>query len=304
MKKLLFVASALALTLTVACKKKTTDDGSGASGALTVENVQNTVIIYKTATWCGPCGVNGGPAFKGTLDNPNVVGLDLHISGSSALTNPYTPGGAKKDTAFIAPFSIELYLKNKPTGSIPEFNANNLNLSDADGNGQWDNTPSSAQMITAANTFKATAPVAGIAVKAAASGNNIKIDYKVKSFTANSDEYYISLILCEKSVTAIQSGAPGGITDHKNIVRATAFGTVAMPTSLYSPSAVMVSPTAGKEVEGSQNFTWELPALASRYSQFKRWDVFTPSNTMVAAILWKKVGTEYLIVNSSKCDVK
>ena len=56
MKKLLFVASALALTLTVACKKKTTDDGSGASGALTVENVQNTVIIYKTATWCGPCG--------------------------------------------------------------------------------------------------------------------------------------------------------------------------------------------------------------------------------------------------------
>jgi hypothetical protein len=304
MKKLLFAATALALTLTVACKKKSTDDGNGAGEALNVANTQNTFLVYKTATWCGPCGANGGPAFKGTLDNPNIIGVVMHISGSSALTPTYTPGGAKKDTAFVAPFAIQLYLKNKPTGSIPEFAANNVNLCDPDGNGSWDGLPSSTAVISAANTFKATAPTAGIAVKASASGNNIKIDYKTKSFTANSGEYYISLLLCEKVVTALQSGAPGGITDHKHIVRGTAFGTAASPINLYSPTAVLTNPTAGQEVSGSQNYTWELPALAARYSQFKRWDAFTPSNTMVAAVLWKKNGSEYEFVNAAQCDVK
>ena len=294
MKKLLFLATAAALTLTVACKKKKTD-GSTAE-AFEVANTQNTFLVYNTATWCGPCGTYGGPTFKGVLDNADVVAVDLHTSGSSLLTPIYSPGGAKKDSAMIAPFAIYLYAQTKPNGYIPHFFANNTFLGGSE--------VTSTSITSAANTFKATAPAAGVAVRATATGNAIKIDYKAKSFTANSGEYYMSLFLCEKSVTATQTGAPGGITEHKNIVRATAYSTAASPLDAFSPTAVMTNPTAGQEVSGTQNFTWELPAIAARYNGFKRWDAFTTANTMVAAILWKKNGTTYEVVNASKCDVK
>jgi hypothetical protein len=66
----------------------------------------------------------------------------------------------------------------------------------------------------------------------------------------------------------------------------------------------MTNPTAGQEISGSKTYTWELPALNARYNGFKRWDAFSASNTMVAAILWKKNGTAYELVNAAKCDVK
>ncbi|MFN4914039.1 MAG: hypothetical protein ACK5FT_01850 [Sphingomonadales bacterium] len=294
MKKLLFVATAVALTMTVACKKKKTEDPSGE--AFNVENKQNTLVVYNTATWCGPCGVYGGPAFKGVLTNPDIVAIDLHTSGSSLLTPVYSPGGAKKDTAMIAPFAIYLYAQTKPNGYIPHFFANNTFLGNSE--------VTTASITSAANTFKAAAPSAGVAVKAAANGNTINIDYKAKAFSAGSGDYYLSLILCEKSVTATQSGAPGGVADHKNIVRSTAFGTAASPLDAFSPSPVLSNPTAGQEISGSKSFTWELPALATRYNAIKRWDLFTPANTMVAAILWKKNGNAYEVVNAAKCDVK
>ena len=295
MKKLLFAATALALTLTVACKKKSTDDGN-TGDAFNVEQKQNTLVVYNTATWCGPCGVYGGPTFKGILDNPDIVAIDLHTSGSSLLTPIYTPGGAKKDSAMVAPFAIYLYAQTKPNGYIPHFYANNTLLGNSE--------VTSTSITSAANTFKAATPTAGVAVKASANGNTISIDYKAKAFSAGSGEYYLSLILCEKSVTATQTGASGGITEHKNIVRATAFSTAASPLNAFSPTAVLTNPTAGQEVSGNQTFNWELPALASRYNAFKRWDAFTPSNTMVAAVLWKKNGTAYDLVNAAKCDVK
>ena len=295
MKKLLFTATALALTLTVACKKKSTDDGN-TGDAFNVEQKQNTLVVYNTATWCGPCGVYGGPTFKGVLDNPDIVAIDLHTSGSSLLTPIYTPGGAKKDSAMVAPFAIYLFAQTKPNGYIPHFYANNTLLGNSE--------VTSTSITSAANTFKAATPTAGVAVKASANGNTISIDYKAKAFSAGSGEYYLSLILCEKSVTATQSGASGGITEHKNIVRATAFSTAASPLNAFSPTAVLTNPTAGQEVSGNQTFNWELPALASRYNAFKRWDAFTTANTMVAAILWKKNGTAYDLVNAAKCDVK
>lgn len=289
------MATAAALTLTVACKKKTTDDGNGAA-AFTVENKQRTLLVYNTATWCGPCGTYGGPTFKGTLTNEDIVAIDLHTSGSSLLTPIYAPGGAKKDTAMIAPFAIYLYAQTKPNGYIPHFYANNTFL----GNSEVTTT----SITSAANTFKATAPTAGVAVKASASGNVINIDYKAKAFSALTGDYHLSLLLCEKSVTATQSGAPGGITDHKHIVRATAYGTAASPLDAFSPTPVLSNATAGQEVSGSKSFTWELPTIATRYNGFKRWDAFTASNTMVAAILWKKNGNAYEVVNVAQCDVK
>jgi hypothetical protein len=296
MKKLLFAATALALTLTVACKKKSTDDGNGAGEAFTVAQKQNTLVVYNTATWCGPCGVYGGPTFKGILDNPDIVAIDLHTSGSSLLTPIYAPGGAKKDTAMVAPFAIYLYAQTKPNGFIPHFYANNTLLGNSE--------VTTAAITSAANTFKAATPTAGVAVKASASGNTISIDYKAKAFSAASGEYYLSLVLCEKSVTATQSGASGGIAEHKNIVRATAFSTTESPLNAFSPAAVLNNPAAGQEVSGSQSFTWSLPTLATRYNAFKRWDAFSASNTMVAAILWKKNGTAYELVNAAKCDIK
>lgn len=294
MKKLLFVASAVALTMTVACKKKKSD--TPAADTFVVENTQRTLLVYNTATWCGPCGMYGGPTFKGTLDNSDIVAIDLHTSGSSLLTPIYTPGGAKKDTAMVAPFAIYLYAQTKPNGYIPHFYANNTLLGNSE--------VTTAGITSAANTFKATAPAAGVAVRATASGNVINIDYKAKAFTAGTGDYHLSLILCEKVVTATQNGASGGITDHKHIVRSTAYGTAASPLDAFSPTPIMSNPTAGQEISGSKSFTWELPALATRYNSFKRWDAFTPANTMVACILWKKNGTGYDVVNVAQCDVK
>lgn len=297
MKKLLFVATAAALTLTVACKKKKTDDGGGETFA--VAQQQNTLLVYNTATWCGPCGAYGGPTFKTTLSDAeiagNLVAIDLHTSGSSQLVPYYMKPGGTNDTLFLSTFAAQVYAQTKPNGYIPHFYANNTFLGNSE--------VTSTGIKSAVNTFKAQTPTAGVAVKASNSSNKITITYKAKSFAANSGDYFLSLLLVEKAITGYQNGAPGSITEHKHIVRATAFGTVNDQSKAFSTAAVLSNPAAGQEVEGTQAFQFEALPIAARYSAVQKWN-YTPGNTMVVAILWKKNGSAYDFVNVAQCDVK
>jgi hypothetical protein len=294
MKKLLFFATAAALTLTVACKKKTTDDGDGAA-AFAVENKQKAILVYNTATWCGPCGTYGGPMFKSVLSNPDLVAIDLHTSGSSQLVPYYMKQGGTNDTLFISTFSSKLAAQTKPNGYIPHFYTNNTFLGNSE--------VTKVAVENAVNLFKAQTPAAGVAVKASNSNNKITIDYKAKSFAANTGDYHLSLLLVEKSIMGYQAGAPGSITTHEYIVRATAYGTVYDQATAFSPAAVLSNPAAGQEVSGTQSFQYEALPVAARYSSVQKWN-YNAANTKVVAILWKKNGTAYDFVNIASCDIK
>jgi hypothetical protein len=294
MKKLLFFATAAALTLTVACKKKTTDDGNGGT-AFAVENKQKSILVYNTATWCGPCGTYGGPMFKSVLSNPDLISIDLHTSGSSYLVPYYMRAGGTNDTLFLSTFASRIAAQTKPNGYIPHFYTNNTFLGNSE--------VTKVAVENAVNIFKVQTPAAGVAVKASNSNNKITIDYKAKSFAANTGDYHLSLLLVEKSITGYQAGAPGSITEHHNIVRATAFGTVYDQSTGFSTNAVLSNPAAGQEVSGTQTFQFEALPIAARYSNVMKWN-YSAANTMVVAILWKKNGAAYDFVNISSCDVK
>jgi len=294
MKKLPFLAATAALTLTVACKKKQNGGGSG-DAPLTVANKQMAFMVYNTATWCGPCGAAGGPAFKANIDNADLVSIDLHTSGSSQLVPYFMKAGGTNDTLFLSTFAPQIYAQTKPNGYIPHFYMNNLFLGNSDVTG--------TSILSAVNTVKANTPLAGVAVKATNSNNTINISYKAKSFTNISGDLHMSLLICEKSITGYQAGAPGSITDHKHIVRATAYGTVNDQSTAFSKTAVLSNPTGGQEVEGSQSFTFSALPIASRYSSVNKWN-YSAANTMVVAVLWKKNGTAWEFVNAAQCDVK
>jgi len=107
MKKLLLLAVVAAglAGMMQSCKPDSPDGGSTA-GSLTVAKKQRSLVVYHTATWCGPCGLYAMPEFKKLVaanDIDNIVPLDYHSSNSSRLVPLWMK--ANNDTLFIAPFA-------------------------------------------------------------------------------------------------------------------------------------------------------------------------------------------------------
>lgn len=286
MKKLLLIVSAAALTFVVACKKKT-DDPAPAEPAK-----QNSLLVYNTATWCGPCGAYGSPTYKAILDEPGMVAIDLHTSGSSYLVPYYKK--PSNDTLFVSPFAFQLYNQTMPNGYIPHFYMNNSFLGNS--------SVTSSQIKTANDNFTKNAPKATIQVSAKANGSDvINIDYTTKFIDALSGDYHISLLVVEKAIDGYQASAPGNFTTHKHIVRASALtGTLANQTA-FSASAIASNPAAGTTKTGTATFTFET--YSNIPAQIIKWN-YTPAANEIVAILWKKSGTSYEFVNASKADIK
>lgn len=308
MKKLFLMAllSASVVGMMQSCGSDT--PSGGGTAALTVSETQRSLLIYNTATWCGPCGAYGSPEYKGALSTRDVnslVCIDLHSSGSSYLV----PTFVKNDTLFIANFVQSLYAQTKPNGYIPHFYMSNSFLG---------NTGTTAATMTAfADDYnKNTKPEVGVGANASMSGNKITVNYKMQAFNPEAGaKYYTSVVIVEKEIGCYQAGASGTFATHKNIVRASAHKNSAGNQIAFSETAIMDNPAKGAIVEKSASFDYvETPAnLVTKINSATQsatgfdfgWWKINKTNTGVAVIVWKYISpTEMFYVNTVWADVK
>lgn len=280
----------------------------GGTAPLTATKTQRSLLIYNTATWCGPCGAYGSPEYKGALaarDANSLVAIDLHSSGSSYLV----PTFVRNDSLFISPFASQLYAQTKPNGYIPHFYMDNSFLG---------NTGTTAASMTSfADNYNAQTPVEiGVGANASLSGNKITVNYKLQAYAPETGaKYYTSVIICEKAVDCYQAGATGTFTTHKHIARASAFKNSAGTQIAFSETAIMDNPAANAVTEKSVSYDYVATptALVNQINSATQgasgfdfgWWKLNKDNTGVAVIVWKYISpTEMFYVNSFWADVK
>lgn len=311
MKKLLLLAVVAAglAGMMQSCKPDSPDGGSAAS--LTVAKKQRSLVVYHTATWCGPCGLYAMPEFKKLVaanDIDNIVPVDYHSSSSSRLVPIWTKTG--NDTLFIAPFASQWLrtvsnIDAAGSYSIPTFWLNNSLIGTSNIKlGDIQNNAVNANSI----------PVEiGVAASASASGQDLSIKYKLKAFAPEpGSAYYVSAFIVEKSVTALQtvSGAGEVSTAHERVIRASALSDASGKPVAFSTAASMTSPAVNSEVE--QTISWKYAAIPQavkdKYATFGLpWWNWNPSNTGVVIAVWRKVTDPvkpYYLVNTVYADVK
>ena len=310
MKKLLLLALVAAglAGMMQSCKPDSPDGGSTAA-SLTVAKKQRSLVVYHTATWCGPCGLYAMPEFKKLVaanDIDNIVPVDYHSSNSSRLVPLWMK--PNNDTLFIAPFAGQLLttfsnINAAGSYSIPTFWLNNSLIGSS--NIKVTDIQSNA---TNANSI----PVEiGVAASASASGLTLSIKYKLKAFAPEAgSDYYVSAFIVEKSVTALQtvSGSGEVSTAHERVIRASAISNAAGMPVAFSPAAVMTSPAANAEVEKTISWTYSsIPdAVKAKFVGWPWWN-WNPANTGVVIAVWRKVSDPvkpYYLVNTVYADVK
>ena len=306
MKKLFLLAflSASVVGMMQSCGS---DSPSTGSAPLTVTKTQRSLLIYNTATWCGPCGAYGSPEFKGALaarDGNSLVAIDLHSSSGSYLV----PTFVKNDTLFISPFVNVLYTQTKPNGYIPHFYMDNSFMGNTG--------VKAADMTAKADEYNSTVPVeVGVGAKASLSGNTISVNYKLQAYAPEvGAKYYTSIIICEKEVSCFQEGAAGTFTTHKHIVRASAHKNSTGTQLAFSETPVLDNPAKDALVDKTASYDYsetpasivtQINAATQKAKGFDfGWWKLNKSNTGVAVIVWKLVSpTEMYYVNAAWADV-
>ena len=314
MKKLLLLAviSASVVGMMQSCKK----DTPTGTATLTVANKQRSLLIYNTATWCGPCGAYGAPEFKGainTMSSDDLVSIDLHTSGSSLLVPYYYDG--TKDSLYVSPFAMQLYGQTKPNGYIPHFYMSNSFLG---------NTGTTAKTITDnAASYNKNAVLnndnkveIGVAANASLSGNKFTVNYKLQAFGPESGaKYHTSVLLIEKGINTYQAGAANNSADQEHIIRASMQTDANGKQTAFSQTAIMSNPAANAIVDKTVTFDY-VPASAKWVSALNAafqsslgrdfgWWNLNKSNTAAVVIVWKYISaTELFYVNSVWVDVK
>lgn len=305
MKKLAFMLFGASLLFVAGCKKESTDDGSGDSGALVVEKRQRSMVGYVTATWCGPCGAYGGPNFKKALDEvgeENITMLNIHTS-SSKLT-PYfkRPTSMNNtDSVYISPVFQGIFNSlNIPTTStggisIPSFSMN--------GGYMGTSNVTSEQVKNNAVAHNEYDPQIGVAARKKITGNTISVDIKTETYEELNGEYFVTALVLEDKVMGLQTGAPDPInTEHRNVVRACMNGGGEMYNQKMFDDMPFASGTvsAGSEYSTTINLNYQRYTAANINPVFGlvEWDM-APANTKIAVIVWAKFDdTKYIYINS------
>lgn len=296
MKKLLLMIGIAAIVFT-GCKPEEeidkTDDTQQGNG-LEVAEKQRSLLVYYTATWCGPCGAYGSPSFKTLTQNfgyDDLSMIDMHTSNSQLVPFWKKPG---TDSFFVSP--VNQILANLPLpGTVPAFFLN----------GKYEGTTvplsTANSKVGAAN---AGTPTVGVAAKATADGSKITLDTKVKFFADADGTYSLSAILVEKDVNFRQAvgSAYQEDFDHKFIAKASLIGGSLHEQEAYSDAIASGSISMDHTVEGEYIFTHE--DIGSPNQNFPAWD-FDKTNSAVVVIVWKdKIGGEKTAVNSIMIDVQ
>lgn len=194
MKKLLFLALAACSLTVVSCKKNSTEE------TITIPQTQKALVVYKGATWCGPCGAYGKPVLRAmeAVGSDKVVCLASQTSDGLDCAASDAMGGA-------------LMTRYKQNG-IPHMFVG--------GAGSWtDFYPDQTKATNTCNTLNANSAgcIANAWGKATYGPTGITVDTKTKFFIAGSGTYKLAAYICEDGIRKTQNGSSNDL--HDNVIR-------------------------------------------------------------------------------------
>lgn len=266
MKKLLALALLVATTF-LSCKKD--DDNStgtpstgGGSSSLIVDSKIRPLFVDYTATWCGPCGQYGGPAFDATLAQEGTLMTAMKVYSTSS-----NPGMGH-------PFYSTLTSAFGVTG-IPDFWVNNTSV----------NTNSSSVISSATSIQNDTAKlIAGVALNKQVQGDSLVIATKTKFFKSQTagNDYYLAVYVVEDNVIGGQlvGSTQNANYDHRNVLRASPNSTYYGAT-LNSAQAITQDQVFDKTYKVYLNPAWNKSKLKAM------------------AVIWKSGTNPYKVINSN-----
>jgi len=235
---------------------------------ITIPPVQRTILVYKGATWCGPCGTSGKPVLR-TMES---YGVDKVVCLSSQTSDGLnSPAGDSIGGALMK-----------------RFNQNGIPHMFEGGNESWTNfypnQNTADQIMTRTNLMS---PLAGVYVNGVVeSVNGSNVDYqinvtaKTKFFGSGAGTYKLSILVLEDDIIKGQTGSSN--PEHDNVIRG--FGGV-------SPLGDVIN---NINQNGEQEFSYIIPINNS----------WKKENLKVAAIIWRVNGVNFDPVNGYSVHVK
>ena len=264
----LFIAGVVVSMLAIAsCSKEEAKPPVVVPG-VTIPQSSRALVIDITGTWCPPCGAYGIPGFEAAIALRKSSILPIAIHSGDPLSN-----------LSMDPIAA---LPRFKTGYVPRIVAGNGLIFDA---GVYSDINATASKIAmAVDTFNSNHPIiAGIAFtnfKVSPADNNVTVDVDAKFFTAASGEYYIAVYFFENEVVSSQkiSGGPDNANQKHNYV-----------------------------VRGASNGTWgealtcnnDVNTRFTKSFTFLLNPSYNNAKLGVMALIWKKVGSDYVYINGN-----
>jgi len=253
MKKILLLLAVGAFAASCSKEAKITE-------TITVPQAQKTLLIYKGATWCGPCGANGKPVLRAM----EAIGEDKVVCMASQ-----TNDGLNSTAGDLIGNNL-----------MTRFSQNGIPHMFETGNGQTFNFyPNQSTATNNMNSINLKSANVNAYIKGTTDGTNITVSAKTKFFATGSGEYYFSVIVLEDNIQKTQSGSSN--PEHDNVIRGNA-GSSAWGEAITNTT-----------MDAEQEFNYTIPVDPT----------WNKANLKVAAIIWKKNGTNYDAENASATKV-
>ncbi len=227
---------------------------------LTVPKTQRSILTKLAATWCPICGGSSWDAYdRMVVDNAkNALVVTMHRSTASRL---------------YSPTATEILANFETTFSQPWFFVNAKLIGQGSAGDE-------ATIKTEIDNGAKIAPIAQTALRATfkSSTREVTVSSKIEFFQAASADLFLAFYLIEKQVIEEQDSRSATAV-HLNVLR-----TSLTPTTFGTQIAFANKPT----IVGTKT-TGEIKYILS--------PSFKPENMTIAAVIWRKNGTKYEIVN-------
>ena len=231
---------------------------------ITLQSENKPVFFDYTSTGCPGCGSWGAPTFEAISDvqKNNIVPVAVHI---------------KYGDPMISEVSNAIAANRTGQYFTPQLWVNNTNSTILDG-GRINGTESVNMINSQFESFKSAETDIQAGVSSIVDGENILIRYKTKANIDLDGEYYVGVYLMENGIIAAQSSSPTDPTTHNHVIRDCQSGSFGQKLTAEDLSL-------GSVFEETHSFTIK--------------DDWNMKNLYATIIVWKKVGSNYIIVNSN-----
>jgi hypothetical protein len=269
MKKLILLISCIIFIFS-GCKKS--NDSSAVSS--TYEKKNKALFIELSETWCPGCGSYGGPLMEDALRLENTSLTCMKVCLTSV------PASMNSNISMSLEYAYQIQ-------SVPDAWMNTTEL--YPGGGIYLDESINYSWITShASQFDSQPVIADILLNAKLSGSTLRVDAKVKFYSAQNsgNDFKLAVYVLEDYVKVTQNTQSGAVDNYiyRNLLRAG-------NSSSYAGETINNAAAVSQDQEFSKSF--DIPIQSGWVS----------TNLKVIGVLWKFVGSSAVptVVNSNIC---